>query len=99
MQLQNLSLTFFHKNKSLLSTSRFLSRSPMAYKTTASLDKLTCTDYVDFGKYQDRIEQFSWSKTIPNFERKTQSISKKMTTKSTVWSKILQWERQMSTSL
>ena len=34
----------------------------MAYNTTASLDKLTCTDYVDFGKCQDRFGQFSWSK-------------------------------------
>ena len=34
----------------------------MAYKTTASFDKLTCTDHVDFGKCQDRFEQFSWSK-------------------------------------
>ena len=33
----------------------------MAYNTTASLDKLTCTDYVDFGKCQDRFGQFSWS--------------------------------------
>ena len=35
----------------------------MAYNTTASLDKLTCTDYVDFGKCQDRFGQFSLSKT------------------------------------
>ena len=34
----------------------------MAYNTTASLDKLTCTDYVDFGKCQDSFGQFSWSK-------------------------------------
>ena len=50
MQLQNHSLTFIHKNKSLLSATSFLSRSPKAYNTTASLDKLSCTDYVDFGK-------------------------------------------------
>ena len=35
----------------------------MAYNTTASLDKLTCTDYVDFGKCQDRfVGRVSWSK-------------------------------------
>ena len=34
----------------------------MAYNTTASLDKLTCNDYVDFGKGQDRFGQFFWSK-------------------------------------
>ena len=38
----------------------------MAYNTTASLDKLTCTDYVDFGNCQERIGRFSWS----NFDSK-----------------------------
>ena len=35
----------------------------MAYNTTTSLDKLACTDYVDFGNCQDRFRRFSWSKT------------------------------------
>ena len=39
----------------------------MAYNTTASLDKLTCTDYVDFGKCQDRFGRFSWSKNDSNY--------------------------------
>ena len=39
----------------------------MAHKTTASLAKLTCNDYVDFGKCQDRFEQFSWSKKDSNY--------------------------------
>ena len=34
----------------------------MAYNTTAILDNLACTDYVDFGKCQDRFGQISWSK-------------------------------------
>ena len=34
----------------------------MAYITTATLDKLACTDYVDFGKCQDRFGRISWSK-------------------------------------
>ena len=34
----------------------------MAYNTTATLGKLTCTDYVDFGKCQDRFGRISWSK-------------------------------------
>ena len=34
----------------------------MAYKTTASLNKLTYIDYVGFGKSQDRFGRFSWSK-------------------------------------
>ena len=67
MQLQNHSLTFFHKNKSLLSATSILSRSPMAYNTTASLEKLTCTDYVDFGKCRDRFGRCSWSKNDSNY--------------------------------
>ena len=39
----------------------------MADNTTASLDKLTCTDYVDFGKCQDRFGQFSGSKNDSNY--------------------------------
>ena len=39
----------------------------MDYNTTASLDKLTCTDYVDFGKCQDRFGQISWSKNDSNY--------------------------------
>ena len=51
----------------LLSATTILSRSPMAYNTTASLDKLTCTDFVDFGKCQDRFGRFSWSKNDSNY--------------------------------
>ena len=39
----------------------------MTYNTTASLDKLTCTDYVEFGKCQDRFRQFFWSKNDSNY--------------------------------
>ena len=39
----------------------------MAYKTTASLYKLTCADYVDFGKCQYRFGKFSWSKNDSNY--------------------------------
>ena len=67
MHLQNHSLTFIHKNKSLVSATSILSRSPMAYNTTASLDNLTCTDYVDFGKCQERFGQFCWSKNDSNY--------------------------------
>ena len=38
----------------------------MAYNTTASLDKLACADYVDFGKSQDRFGQFSCTKNDSN---------------------------------
>ena len=39
----------------------------MAYNITASFDKLTCTDSVDFGKCQDRFGRFSWSKNDSNY--------------------------------
>ena len=34
----------------------------MAYNTTGTLDKLACTDYVDFGQGQDTFGRISWSK-------------------------------------
>ena len=34
----------------------------MVYNTTANLDKVACTDYVDFDKCQDRFGQISWAK-------------------------------------
>ena len=67
MQLQNHSLTFFHTNKSFPSATSILFCSPVASNTTASLDKLTCTDYVDFGKCQDRFGRFSWSNNDSNY--------------------------------
>ena len=39
----------------------------MAYNTTASLDKLNCTDYLDFGKNSDRFGCFSWTKNDSNY--------------------------------
>ena len=39
----------------------------MAYNTTETLNKLTCTDYVDFGKSQDRFGRFSWTKNDSNY--------------------------------
>ena len=67
MQLQNHSLIFIHKNKSPLPATIILSRSPSAYNTTVSLDKLTCTDYVDFGKHRDRFGHLSGSKNDSNY--------------------------------
>ena len=57
----------FSKINSLLSATSILYRSPMAYNTTASLDKLTCGDYVDFGRSQDRFGRFSWFKKDSNY--------------------------------
>ena len=39
----------------------------MAYNTTASLEELTCTDYVDFGKISNRFGRFSWTKNHSNY--------------------------------
>ena len=39
----------------------------MAYNTTDSLDKLACTDYVNFGNSQDRFGRFSWTKIDSNY--------------------------------
>ena len=57
----------FSKINSLLSATSIISRPPMAYNTTASLDKLTCTDYVDFGKSSDRFGRFSRTKNDSNY--------------------------------
>ena len=61
------SLTFIQKSKSLLPASSVLSRSPMAYDTTASYYKVICTDYVIYGNCQDRFGRFSWSKNDSNY--------------------------------
>ena len=39
----------------------------MAHNTTATLDKLSCTDWVDFGKCQKRFGRFSWTKNDSNY--------------------------------
>ena len=39
----------------------------MAHKTTASLEKLTSTDYVDFGKKSNKFGQFFWTKNDSNY--------------------------------
>ena len=57
----------FSKINSLLSATSIISHSPMAYNTTENLDKLTCTDYVDFGKCQDRFGRISSSKIDSNY--------------------------------
>ena len=39
----------------------------MVNNTTASLDNLACTDYVDFGQWQDSFGRFSWSRNDSNY--------------------------------
>ena len=49
----------------------------MGYNTTAFLDKLTCTDYVDFGKCQDRFGKLSWYKSDSNYLNMKLKVFKK----------------------
>ena len=39
----------------------------MAYNFTASLDKLNCTDFVDFGKFENRFRPFFRSEIDSNY--------------------------------
>ena len=39
----------------------------MAYNTRETLDKLSCTNYVDFAKCQDRFGRFSWTNNDSNY--------------------------------
>ena len=57
----------FSKINSLLSATSILSRSPMAYNTTETLDKQACTGYMDFGKCPDRFGRTSWFKNDSNY--------------------------------
>ena len=102
LELQNHSLTFNHKNKSLLLAISLPSRSPMAYNTTSSSSKLTCTDYVDCGKCHERFGQFSWSKTDSNWLDVKLKICKKDDNKefrNSDWYKMSGCEKQTSTNL
>ena len=78
LQHQNLSLTFIHKNKSLLPTTSILSCVQVFYTTTASLDKLFCTNSGAFGKKQNRFGQFSRSRShFNNLDVKLKSFQQR----------------------
>ena len=81
LQLQKPSLTFIHKNKSFLSSTSILYRSTMAYKTSASLDKVTCANYVDLGTCQDRFGRFFWSKNDYKYLKVKLNVFKKIDNK------------------
>ena len=63
-QLQNQSSTFLVENYSLTSANSVLS---MDHNTTDSLDWLTCTDYVDLRKCQERSGRLSCPKDDSNY--------------------------------
>ena len=60
----------------------------MAYNTTASLDKLNCTDYMDLGKSQDKFGRISWSKNDSYYlDIKLNCSSEKTTMQNVDWEK------------
>ena len=72
----------------------------MAHNTTAFSDKLACTDYVDFGKSQDRFGQFSWPKIDSNYlDIKVKVFRREDKLQNFDWDKTFQWEKLFSTSL
>ena len=73
------SLTFILKNKSILSATNVLSQpktKPLAYGTTASMDKLVCTNCVDFPKCQETLGQILVQKLLQLFGCKLQKFQK-----------------------
>ena len=87
LQLHKHSFKFIHYYKSLHSATSILSCSPIAYNTTASLDKLTCADYVDFGKCRDRFGLFLVLKVIQLLGCKTQSFHERWQQKCPIGTK------------
>ena len=51
----------------LLTSPNIKIESKMAYNTTTTLEKLACTNYVDFGKCQEKYGRFSWTKNDSNY--------------------------------
>ena len=62
---------------------------PMADNTTASMEKLTCTDDVDFGKCEDRFERPQ--KRLQLLRIKKSKFSRKITTKILTSTKSYNW--------
>ena len=100
LQRQSHFFVSFWKKQSSLSATGVLSQRPnlINYNTTASWDKLTSrtmwtsknvkTDLVNF--YGPKMIPFTWVKSL--------KCSRKMTTGTIAWSKVLQWKRKISTS-
>ena len=65
MPLQNHSSTFIHKNESIPSATSILFRSAITHNTTASLENLTCINYVDFGNAKTDLDNFLGPKMVP----------------------------------
>ena len=76
MQHQRQFLTIQLTFKSFLSATTVLSQRPnvLTYNTTASLDKLTCSNYVDFGEYRDNFGPVFWSQNDSNYLQKIKTF-------------------------
>ena len=49
----------------------------MAHNTTATLEKLACTDNLDFGRRQDRSGRMSWpKKSFQDWDAKLKMVKK-----------------------
>ena len=81
VQFQNLFSIFMHKIEIFSSTTSVFNRSTMAYNTTDSLEKLTCTNYVDCGNLQDILRQFSVFKKDSNYLEVKLRVSQKVANK------------------
>ena len=90
LQLQSHSSTFIGTNESFLSATSIPSSSPIVYNTTASLDKLSCTNSVKFGKGQYKFERLFSPKIIPTNWMWNSKFSRKTTGKNSDWYKIWQ---------
>ena len=86
------------KKNQIFSTTSFLSCSPLVCNTIVSLDKLTCTNYMDFRKCQDRFGQFSWSKNDFNYLDLKLKVFKIDDNKVFLLAQNLTMETQISTS-
>ena len=70
-------LNFNQKHLLLLPPTSILSRSTMAYNTTNSLNKLSCTNYVDFGESHNDLDNFLSLKGMQILECKSESFQEK----------------------
>ena len=82
----------------------------MAYNTTATVDKLACTDYVDFGKCQDRFGRISWSKNSFDYldmklkvfkrdENKQFRLPQKLTMREADFNQIIRLRNQLAVAV
>ena len=89
VQVFPLWINYISRNQSTLQAGK-----TTAWKTTASLDQLTCTDNVDFGKCQNRVQNFFWLKNLDTFLRVNFYISNEDDNGDFLLvKKLLQWER------